>query len=460
MAKSERIEKGLAHIITVGTTPAGATDDVVDALLKDLAGCAARQAVVLATEDSVPNAERLLKGLGLKAPAGRVRVLHSAQSLEEAYIATNEEIGGLLAKGVEPGNIILHYTAGTKVMSAGAVLAAVNNDVSSLRYLYSQGPKRESIPVITPTSSVLGDKAIRLAATLAAELRFRSAREVLARLDHSLLTESQLVTRRALQSIAAAYEDWDRFRISEFLDSYRAIDEALGKSEDLRRFRLKKSHQEALEKIAASTRREGEFPDELLIDLINNAIRRLAERRPDDALIRLHRAAELYAQGILKSEFNIRTDDVEIRRVPPRHRTYFEAERRMVDAKIKIGLRKSYELLEVLGHPIGDAYRQHETFQAVLDKRRDLVLAHGVRPATLRLAMDFFRETVDLLRLRIGDIEKRAAAQQFPWIDNSTVLVRLEKSPEADDSVLVEADGEGKQKTGGRRGPRRGTKQR
>lgn len=436
------LAKNLCHLITVGTTPPGMHDSVVAALVDDLKGSKPRMVVVLATEDSRPNAERLLAELGVAKGARRVRILQSAQSLDEAYMATNEEIERLLEEGAKAEEIMLHYTAGTKVMSAGAVLAALNNDIRSLRYLYSQGPRQKSAPVTTSTRTVLGDRQLRLAKRLIIELRFASALEAINGMRGSLLSERQTTVCRLLGEVAAAYQDWERFRYVDFLKRYRAIEADLKANRAMRTFLLEKQVLEAVAAIAEGCQRDGDYTAELIIDLVNNAIRRLAEGNADDALIRLHRAAELYAQSVLKADFGIRTDDVEIRQVPPRSRASFEAERRMDDMKIKLGLRKSYELLEVLGHPVGKAYREHTRLREVLDARRDLMLAHGTRPASPQLATDFLNEMEDLILIRLKTLWERLDEFQFPWIHNRQILgtARRDKTPTPQE--LVDAAGE------------------
>jgi hypothetical protein len=189
--------------------------------------------------------------------------------------------------------------------------------------------------------------------------------------------------------------------------------------------------------VAATEDKDSDFPEELLLDMINNSIRRMAERHPDDALIRLHRAAELYAQTVLHQDHGIRTDDVEIRKVPPRARSAFEAERRIDDATIKLGLRKSFELLAVLGNPVGEAYLANEPLRELLRQRRYLVLGHGTRPASMNQALTFLKAVEDLLSLRIKDLRARIRSLQFPWIDNDDVLRRLGRAPAGTESVIV-----------------------
>lgn len=435
--QDKKLPKGLAHVVTVGTTPPGATTDVVEALIADLKGTAPCMVIVLATDDSAENADRLLKGIGLRGKKGRVRVLKSAQSIDEAYRATNEELHELLSSGIEPEQIILHYTGGTKVMSAGAVLAAMNHGIQSMRYLFSQGRGKTSLPIITPTSGILVDKEIRLALALMRELRFRSARDIVSAIDKDTLLPQDLHRCNLITELAIAYTDWDNFRIEGFLEHYTPIHKDLHEDAIFEDFRLTDHQLKTLRQLTGALLKDGLYPEELLLDLMNNAYRRLAERHTDDAMTRLHRAAELFAQRVLLEEHRIDTADVEIRKVPPRYRVAFESERRMEDAKIKLGMRRSFELLDILGSDVGVAYRENTRFKSALHERRHLVLAHGTRAATTELALGFLKEVETVLHLRFRNLTQRLAELQFPWIKNKEILSRLQLAPAGKESVVT-----------------------
>ncbi|MCC5877417.1 MAG: TIGR02710 family CRISPR-associated protein [Candidatus Sumerlaeia bacterium] len=437
--KDTKLPKGMAHVVTVGTTVPGSTADVVEALIDDLKGISPRKVVVLATEDSHDNAARLLKGIGLRGAKGSIRVLESAQSIDEAYRVTNEELIKLLADEIDPNDIILHYTGGTKVMSAGAVLAAMNHGIQSLRYLFSRGRNKPSLPIITPTAGVLVDREIRLSLALMRELRFRSARDIIASVDQSSLTPEDKRRCDLISELALAYTDWDNFRIVGFLDHYQPIHKDIAEEPLLADFLLSDRQLETLGNLSNGSNGDDLYPEELLLDLMNNAYRRLGERHTDDAMTRLHRAAELYAQRVLLQEHRIDTADVEIRKVPPRYRMAFEAERRMEDAKIKLGMRRSFELLDILGSDVGVAYREKSEFQRALHERRHLVLAHGTRAATTELALGFLKELETILHLRFKNLTRRLTELQFPWIKNREILSRLQQAPAGKDTVVSTA---------------------
>ncbi len=403
---------------------------MVEALATDMATLGPSHVTALCTPDSQDNAQRLFKSLRLAAAQTHTVLLESHQSLEEAFRRTGDEIERLVEHGYERSAIVLHYTAGTKVMATGAVLAAVGAGVQSLRYLTAM-PRgtRDARPQSIETSAraVVAQRELRHATELFFELRFGKSAQAAEQVDPSLLSKEGQTSRDVLRAVAPAYHLWDNFRASEFLAAYDAAERLIPARGRLRVLRIPPATRHSLEAIAKAEASDGSYPVELLFELWNNAIRRVVERRFDDAIIRLYRASELYAQHLLNGEYGLRTDDLDIRRVPPRNRAGFEALRRLDDTTIKLGHRKSYQLLEVLGHPVGAAFRSDAAFQQVLDARRVLVLAHGVQPCPPSVAAAMMRELGAFLELKVAGFHKRAAEVQFPWIRNAEVLRGLER---------------------------------
>lgn len=414
---------------------------MVEALAADLAGLNPTHVSALCTADSQDNAKRLFKSLRLAAAQSHVVLLESHQSLDEAFRRTGDEIERLVEHGYERSAIVLHYTAGTKVMATGAVLAAVGAGVQSLRYLTAmprgaRDGRAQSIE--TSARAVVAQRELRHATELFFELRFGKSAQAADQVDPSLLSKEGQTSRDVLRAVAPAYHHWDNFRASEFLAAYDADERLIPARGRLRVLRIPPATRKSLEAIARAEANDGSYPVELLFELWNNAIRRVMERRFDDAIIRLYRASELYAQHLLNGEYGLRTDNLDIRRVPPRNRAGFEALRRLDDTTIKLGHRKSYQLLEVLGHPVGTAFRSDAAFQQVLDARRVLVLAHGVRPCPPSVAAAMLRELGAFLELKVSGFHKRAAEVQFPWIRNAEVLRGLEREL----GVVKESTGE------------------
>jgi CRISPR-associated protein (TIGR02710 family) len=123
---------------------------------------------------------------------------------------------------------------------------------------------------------------------------------------------------------------------------------------------------------------------EVIEDLLLNAERRGTQRRYDDAVGRIYRATELFAQIFLFQNYSIVTGNVDLDRIPPE-----VADMLMLKSKgsakksIKLGLVDSYRLLAELDdtHQIGRLYKEQEKrLWSALEIRNSSILAHGVRP--------------------------------------------------------------------------------
>lgn len=415
----------MAHIVTMGTTPPGAAVNVVDALAADLKRLKPAHISVLATADSQDNAKRLLKDVGIENAKSRIVILESHQSLDEAVRCTSEEIERLCEIGFDRSRITVDYTAGTKVMACGALLAAVTHEVVELRYLAPTEKGKPSVAIRTEPSAVYANKRLAEAIEFFFQFRFQAAAEAAENVDTVMLSPGAQQSREALRLLGRAFQDLDNFRTAEFLKVYREAAKHIPTTGRMKQLRLDPVVLKGYERVAAAEHMRGEFPLELLIDVFNNAMRRILERRYDDAMSRLYRAAELYAQNILATQYKLYTDDLDIWRIPPRNRSPFEALRRMDDATIKLGLRNSYELLEILGHPVGRAFREDKPFQEVLGARRNLVLAHGTQPCDAKTCHAFLLEIAKLFQLTVPDFKKRARREQLPWINNSEIVESL-----------------------------------
>jgi CRISPR-associated protein (TIGR02710 family) len=121
----------------------------------------------------------------------------------------------------------------------------------------------------------------------------------------------------------------------------------------------------------------------ILVDLLNNARRRIDGERYDDALARLYRVVELLSQVLLLS-WNI--DDIEgkihftdLRKIlPDRKDVSLYARRTDKKGVIRIGLRSKFMLLDDLG--MQDAASYYLYLEPFLRIRNDSILAHGLSP--------------------------------------------------------------------------------
>jgi CRISPR-associated protein (TIGR02710 family) len=415
-SKQEMEKKGRrprALIITVGV-PADPRQDIVEALLEEVRTSQPEQVVLIASGESHKNAKRLA---GLIEDAGddaqRIVRLESAHDLEEAFLQANRAIETLIDRGIAPEDVAINFTSGTKMMSAGAVLSAVFNRCMQLRYIVgAEAGSRNRRVIRTHPGGVFALQDIRRARSLAMELRFKSAIAVLEGVDDSLLSESDRRIQSSLIRIGEAFDEWHHFRPGRFLDIYREID---FRHSLLEAFEMTPDGIAAVERLAAEMLEGGPGPY-LLTDLYNNGLRQLEAGEADDALIRLYRALELLAQWILMRDHGIDTNDVETRRIPPRDRVGFEALRSLDDGLVKIGLRKSYDLLIILDTAVGRRYMESETMKQFLSQRTSSILVHGQTPAGGEDPRKLFRAAAELIKVELADFEALRRSLQFPWI--------------------------------------------
>jgi len=159
----------------------------------------------------------------------------------------------------------------------------------------------------------------------------------------------------------------------------------------------------------------GKISEDVLADIFNNARRRFDEGKFDDALSRLYRLTEMLAQWELtKPPIEIDASDVDIQKIPPELRDYYEGLREK-DGSIKIGLKKSYELLKLFGSSLGEQFLKDEKIQILLTKRNNSILAHGTEPISREACQSLFERVQTLAAARIANFQILQRELDFPW---------------------------------------------
>lgn len=202
-----------------------------------------------------------------------------------------------------------------------------------------------------------------------------------------------------------AYYSWDKLNYSEAFRYLQYVDD-LTEGITLNRTFLKKLIElESNGKNGSSKKEQCKFMQEkylyILVDLLNNAKRRIEGERYDDAFARLYRVVELLSQVLLLS-WNI--DDIEgkihfteLRKILHDKKDLSLYARR-ADRKgvIRIGLRSKFMLLDDLGmRGAGEYYMHLEPFLRI---RNDSILAHGLSPVHGDAAREMWEEVFAVTR--------------------------------------------------------------
>lgn len=308
--------------------------------------------------------------------------------------------------------ITVDCTAGTKPMSAGAVMAACLGEVDRLTYVTGE---REGGRVVS------GTEALREQPLLDYWLEHRKSLffALFDRYDftgcHALL--AAIRERSRLQRIQDFVVSWEP--IVRFYERWDLFDHGACEPKGTRGVPVR--NKSFLGKL-----RSGRFPESewyRLADLVNNAERRRLEGRFDDAVARLYRAIELLAQVVLR-EKGIDTSNVDLMKIPESSR---EKYRSLQDEKgvVKIPLFRSFELLSDLGEAMGRRFFSDHELQNLLQARNHSILAHGVEPVSEATYQAMRARILHYAREIVPHLEELCQEGWFPT--HTEVLRKLEE---------------------------------
>lgn len=152
---------------------------------------------------------------------------------------------------------------------------------------------------------------------------------------------------------------------------------------------------ELLDRIIQETGHLKKLHPILVDDLLNNARRRLADGRCDDAAARIYRALELYGQIEFERTAGCLNSQVPKDAIPKTLRDEFIS--RYTDPQsgaIKLPLHATFRYLKEAGQASGDRYFENfKAIKKIQSSRNDSILAHGINPVSESAGRSLF-ETV------------------------------------------------------------------
>lgn len=406
------MRKVLVQSVGTGTRPGQA---ITEPLVWHVQRSGADFIAWIVSDESRANAERMARELSLCPDGYEIRAITTIEDVERVYRDCRALFRDLATRGFAAEVIEVDYTSGTKAMTAGLVLAAVAHGCGTLSYI--AGERRSGV-VESGTERLVpieprrmwADERLRLACDYCRALRFDAALALLDSVKDAWLGDYERLVAEGLRSAANGYGAWDRFDFARATGELWKLAEAA--APELLEFQ---PDREALTRLPALKPALGISADRLA-DLFNNAGRRLAEGRYDDALARLYRLAEMFAQWILRKEFSIETADVDVAKVPDELRDKLAATRNAGGA-IQIGLDWDYRLLKAKGHEVGRRF-DHGEFSGIgvlLKQRNESLLAHGLVPIGRKDVESLRDKLLDLLAIEAPDFRRRCTALEFPW---------------------------------------------
>jgi len=376
------------------------------------------------SQETEPLVEKIIEQLEKKGLDYRNRyhitIVQNHEDVEMVLRDTNKLIASLKEMEYPTEGITVDFTTGTKAMSAGVVLSAVNNACSALKYI--TGPRRNGIVIdgqerfiAIPIDTMFYLNQLKLAQELIRHYRFDSASAILKEIDSRQLEDYEQKKLKDLHILSSAYSYWDKFDHKRFLQEYKKVHDEL--SPELEDFKIKElSTFQHLEKISQAIESK-EFISSIIADLYNNACRRMEEEKYDDALARLYRLTEMIAQWKLQSQYHIQADNIDIDLLPESMQATLIQNKALQEKKepLRFSLQKCYTLLAEKGDPLGLSFCQNKRLESLLNERNFSILAHGLKPITPRICNHLKEELLPLLEGEIPDFQQLADILKFPW---------------------------------------------
>ena len=359
-------------------------------------------------EDSGATLPNIPAQAGLKESNFRA-VEVPADDLDGCFAKMRSAIRDLSARFPADARLVADYTGGTKTMSAALVHAALESDGINLQLIAGARPGLDRVQPSTEYAVPASVARVRLARAMAPRLddwrrfAYREAAEGLDRIPvtvNSPDTVARLQLARALSHGLALWDDFNHEGALSRLEPFAP--------------RFASDHPDLMRSVRLLSHRDDTRNEPaLLFDLWWNACRRAAQGRYDDAVGRWYRLIEWTAQWQLRTRLRADADSGDF---PPDLMPPGIEANAGHDGKIKLGLSKSWEVIESgPPNPARAFWAAHKArLRDLLKKRNHSILAHGFRSVTAADWSDVRTFTEDCFLSTLRELARDAGLNNPP----------------------------------------------
>lgn len=386
-------------LMSLGGTP--------DPIIKSILTYTPEKVIFFASHASVPLSQTILEATS-KKPALEFVITENPNSLYECYAKARKCIDRAHKTNFAPDEIMVDYTGGTKVMTAALLLASLGR---SYRFNYVGGAVRDKNglgPVVKGHEvmfseaspwAFFAEEERRQVVTLFNCRRFSAVIEILTSLDREMPPKITDYFGFILP-LAQGFLLWDQFShksAQRFLEKgimniekYMKVHGDNGLESFLRELKICKTH---LSELLLKTNGLQKDDPSLINDLLNNARRKMADKRFDDAAARIYRALELYGQIIFKDVAKCENSKVKLNIIPDRLRDDFKKKYFDPYTKhLKLPQTATFEYLKAMGHEAGNRFFKNlNEIKNIQSNRNSSILAHGRTPVSEKGAESIFK---------------------------------------------------------------------
>jgi CRISPR-associated protein (TIGR02710 family) len=371
--------------------------------------------VFLASHDSILKAGEILSVLSAK-PSVQSEITENPNIMFECYKAARKCVERVRKTGIAPEDVLVDYTGGTKVMTAALILATIGEPY---QFNYVGGELRNKdglgtvisghermFPEMSPWS-IFAEEERRQIITLFNSRRYASVIQIIDLCKRELPQQIKNFFQ-FLRPVTQGFLHWEQFNHRDALKSMQKgiiqMDEYLTHypGEDMQVFAAKtRQCSAALTAILEGTRDMTRHDFTLVADLLNNARRRMADRRYDDAAARVYRALELYGQISFEKTVGCATDKVKVGSIPEAIRDEFKGKYRESNGLLKLPMTATYKVLQAVGHDAGNRFfANEEKIKAIQHSRNYSILAHGIKPVNEPAANSIFATVAEFVQVK------------------------------------------------------------
>lgn len=386
----------------------GTTAPIIEALKRNPVECAL---FVVSEKSEKQVSESILPATGYSLQWECVR-LKDADDLNTCYQQIRSALRDWIERrGLCNDDLYFDLTGGTKPMSAALTLAAVER-VPRYHYVSGDREKDGLGTVISGTEKAVTGLnpwtqiAIRqreLATRLYEQGHVEAAAELLEQAAQVASDKSE--TLKAFAGLCRVLSKLDLFEFKRASNELSPLEHRLeitfenrGDQRIIAWLHKLRTHLQALD---SERSRQQDYPCSL-VELLANARRRRRQARFDDAVARLYRAVELFAQNRLHAAFGATSGRISLDRIDGSLSAVLRAAfpEDLIDGnRLQLGCAKAFAALK--HSPSADDHRlpaAYERLKPALQKRNQSWLAHGTRPA----AASDFDQMWDLVLRELG----------------------------------------------------------
>ncbi|HID95428.1 MAG TPA: TIGR02710 family CRISPR-associated protein [Candidatus Latescibacteria bacterium] len=371
-----------------------------------------------ASEESIEQVSMVKELLGQKGIRFRNKnlVVNDAQDLITCYKKALSVSDWVVRHDIPPDQVVVDYTGGTKTMTAALTLATV---ARGYRFSYVGGKERtkdglgvvltgrEEIKTSLSPWQLLAVEEKKRIAIHANSYQFDAA-------IHTLRTaKSRAGTKETelfdnLTTIFEGYSFWERFdhrlalrRLEDGCENLSRYIRISGEGELVDFSSTLEDNLGFLKRLKEHTSGFKTLHEDLVLDLISNAGRRIEEGKYDDAVARLYRALEMIGQVEFEKTFGCPTSDVKPDQLPSEIKDEYTRRYAAEDGRLKLPLLAAFQALKLKGNAVAKAFFSHqEEFRNLLQARNNSILAHGQIPIAQQTCQRFMELMVNTFEIK------------------------------------------------------------